>query len=117
MAKKKQVAVRVEPEQKEKWTQHAEENDSYRSLTNLVEASVEARIAEDTAEWTLRDEIGEVIGLLEQQQQRSERIEELAEEISEKKADDVKIEEEVEKISGRFDTRLQRIEKRLQNNE
>jgi len=29
----------------------------------------------------------------------------------------VKIEEEAEKIIGRFDTRLQRIEKRLQNNE
>jgi chromatin segregation and condensation protein Rec8/ScpA/Scc1 (kleisin family) len=98
--------VRVEEDQKQRWKEHAQDEDKYRSLTNLVEQAVEKRIAEDNEQYTLEDQMGEVLGLLEQQQREQQKLIQLAETIEDTQATTIDVSEEVQSLRAAFESRL-----------
>lgn len=112
MAKDATLMLRLESEQKQKWEDHVDEFDQYGSLTSLVEQAVEERVAEDRQDWTLRDEIGQVIGMLETINKREERLVELVEEMDEKQPTKVDIDDSLQDIIAAVNTRIERMEDR-----
>ena len=117
MAKREQVMVRVSNDQKERWKQHADDEDKYRSLTNLVEQSVEERISDDNEQFTVEEQIREALNLIEQQQRQQRKIVELAETIEDTQATNTELTEQVEDLKSMLMVRLDEIIQEVDNDD
>ena len=117
MPKRKQVMVRVSSSQKERWKNHAQDEDKYRSLTNLVEQSVEERISDDNEQFTIEEQIQQTVNLIEQQQRQQTKILQLAETIEDTQATNTELNEKVESLRSTLLTGLGDIEEKVDNND
>lgn len=117
MAKRKQVMVRVSSSQKERWKNHAQDEDKYRSLTNLVEQSVEERISDDNEQFTIQEQIQETVNLIEQQQRQNREILQLAETIEDTQATNKELNEKIENLRGIFLSGIDNIEEKVNDDD
>jgi hypothetical protein len=100
MAKDEQILIRLEDEQKEKWKNHAQENDRYRDLTNLVEQSVEERISTDSDDNDLESELMVIAQEIESLEESLGEIKEINERIEDTQSTSMELERTAERLEN-----------------
>jgi len=105
MAKDAQINIAVEQSQKEKWQEHAADNDQYRDLTNLIEQSVEDRISTDTEEFSPEEAILQISSEIQNLETKLSDIKQLNEKIDDTQATSMELEETADDIISYFKSR------------
>lgn len=105
MVKDKQVLIRLEEPQKQKWKDHAEDNDQYRDLTNLIEQAVEDRISTDTEEFSPEEAILQLTTDIQNLESEVSEVKQLNEKIEQTQATSIELEETADDIITYFKSR------------
>ena len=106
MVKDDQINFAVESEQKEKWQEHAENQDQYDNLTNLIISAVEERISTDTEEYNIEDAILSVSDQIGNIEGRLAEIEDLNREIKQTQANSLELKESMDQLETIVKTRV-----------
>ncbi|WP_049925976.1 hypothetical protein [Natronomonas moolapensis] len=106
MVKDDQILIRLESSQKEKWQEHAEDEDRYRDTTDLVEQAVEDRISTDTEEYSPEDAILQMSQDIQNLSSDIAEIKELNEKIDNTQATSLELEETADRLETFIKTRF-----------
>lgn len=104
MGKDSQILIRVSSSQKERWEEHIDENPLFNNITDLIEKSVEERIAEEESdEATIEDEFDILFNEVEEVKEQNADIKNLNEKIERTQARSEELEESMERILNKID--------------
>jgi predicted RNase H-like nuclease (RuvC/YqgF family) len=104
MVKDTQILIRVSSSQKERWEDHIDENPMYNNITDLIEKSVEEKIAENNSdEATIEDEFDILFEEVETVKNQNADIKNLNEKIERTQARSEELEESMERILNKID--------------
>lgn len=104
MGKDTQILIRVSSSQKDRWEKHIEENPLFNNLTDLIEKSVEERIAEESSDKaTIEDEFDILFEEIEEIKEQNTDLKNLAEKVERTQARSEEVEESMERILNKID--------------